>query len=258
MIRLQYVYKLYRTGANMIVPALRGIDLNIERGEFVSIIGSSGSGKSTLMNIIGCLDRPTRGIYELVGHDVSKLSDDQLAFVRSQHIGFVFQSFNLLRRLSALEQVEMPLTYRSGKNHRRAALKALYDVGLADRVHHKPTELSGGQQQRVAIARALAGEPSVILADEPTGALDTKTTADVMDIFVRLNRERGITVIFVTHEPEVASYTDRVIQLRDGLVISDAAPERLHPTQVAAPAELPVQADEPPSIRRLRMNEAPA
>jgi putative ABC transport system ATP-binding protein len=214
------VYKLYRAGS-VIVPALRDIDLDIERGEFISIIGSSGSGKSTLVNIIGCLDRPTRGSYHLAGHDVSKLSDDQLAFARSRQIGFVFQSFNLLRRLTALEQVEMPLQYRGGSNQRRLAMRALHDVGLSDRMHHKPNQLSGGQQQRVAIARALVGEPSVILADEPTGALDTRTTADVMELFVRLNRERGITVIFVTHEPDVAAYTDRTIQLRDGAIISD-------------------------------------
>ncbi len=257
MIKLIDIVKLYRAGS-VIVPALRGVNLDIERGEFVSIIGSSGSGKSTLMNIIGCLDRATRGRYELAGHDVSRLSDDELAFVRSQQIGFVFQSFNLLRRLSALEQVEMPLTYRSGsaRDHRRAAVKALYEVALADRMHHKPNQLSGGQQQRVAIARALVGQPSVILADEPTGALDTRTTADVMELFVRLNRERGITVIFVTHEPEVAAYTDRVIQLRDGLVVSDAAPASTAPTRLAG--DMAAEQTQTPALRPFRPSEAPA
>jgi putative ABC transport system ATP-binding protein len=251
VIQLRGIYKLYRTGS-VIVPALRGIDLDIERGEFISIVGSSGSGKSTLMNIIGCLDRPTRGTYTLAGHDVSRLSEDQLAFVRGRQIGFVFQSFNLLKRQSALEQVEMPLTYQTGGNHRRRAMKALHAVGLIDRMHHKPTQLSGGEQQRVAIARALVGEPSVILADEPTGALDTKTTADVMEIFVRLNRERGMTVIFVTHESEVAAYTNRVITLRDGGIVSDAATPR--PPVVAAregPASAP-QRLAPPAPLRIR------
>jgi putative ABC transport system ATP-binding protein len=200
---------------------LQSVDLDIEQGEFVAIVGSSGSGKSTLMNIIGCLDRPSRGTYELEGHNVGKMSDTQLAKVRSRRIGFVFQSFNLLSRLPAVAQVELPLIYRGAHNRRRLAMKALADVGLADRVHHKPAQLSGGQQQRVAIARALVTHPALILADEPTGALDTKTTADVVDTFVRLNRELGITIIFVTHEPEVAAYTRRIITLRDGRVIAD-------------------------------------
>ncbi|MEX2247382.1 MAG: ABC transporter ATP-binding protein [Dehalococcoidia bacterium] len=256
MIRLRGIVKLYRAGS-VIVPALRGVDLDIERGEFVSIIGSSGSGKSTLMNIIGCLDRFTRGTYHLAGHDVSALSDDQLAFVRGRQIGFVFQSFNLLRRLSALEQVEMPLTYRGGSDHRRRALKALHAVGLIDRMQHKPNQLSGGQQQRVAIARALVGDPSVILADEPTGALDTRTTADVMDIFVRLNRERGITVIFVTHEPEVAAYTNRVITLRDGLVVSDVASREAR-TVTQPPETARPRTDPAPAVRPLRPGSAHA
>jgi putative ABC transport system ATP-binding protein len=220
MIRLQNLSKIYRTG-DVFVPALQEIDLNIDQGEFVAIIGSSGSGKSTMMNILGCLDRPTRGTYELEGHDVGKLNDMQLAKVRSRRIGFVFQSFNLLNRLPAIAQVELPLIYRGSSNRRRLAAKALMDVGLQDRMHHKPAQLSGGQQQRVAIARAPVTNPALILADEPTGALDTKTTADVVDTFVRLNRERGITIIFVTHEPEVAAYTQRIITLRDGRVIAD-------------------------------------
>jgi putative ABC transport system ATP-binding protein len=225
VIRLRNLSKIYRAG-DVFVPALQGMDLDIDQGEFVAIIGSSGSGKSTLMNVLGCLDRPTRGTYELEGHDVGKLNDIQLAKVRSRRIGFVFQSFNLLSRLPAVAQVELPLIYRGSPNRRGMATKALAEVGLRDRMHHKPAQLSGGQQQRVAIARALVTNPALILADEPTGALDTKTTADVVDTFVRLNTERGITIIFVTHEPEVAAYTRRMITLRDGRVIADAPTQR--------------------------------
>jgi ABC-type lipoprotein export system ATPase subunit len=225
MIRLRGLSKIYRTG-DVLVPALQNVDLDIDQGEFVAIVGSSGSGKSTLMNVIGCLDRATRGTYELEGRDVGKLNDVQLAKVRSRRIGFVFQSFNLLSRLPALAQVELPLIYRGSGNRRRLAARALADVGLAGRARHKPSQLSGGEQQRVAIARALVTHPALILADEPTGALDTKTTADVVETFVRLNRERGITVIFVTHEPEVAAYTRRMITLRDGRVIADAPTAR--------------------------------
>jgi putative ABC transport system ATP-binding protein len=232
MIRLRELSKIYRAG-DVAVPALVDINLDIDQGEFVSIVGASGSGKSTLMNILGCLDRPTRGTYELEGRNVGRLSDRQLARVRSRRIGFVFQSFNLLPRLSAIAQVELPLIYRGSSNRRRAAARALADVGLRDRAHHKPTQLSGGQQQRVAIARALVTNPAIILADEPTGALDTKTTQDIVDTFVRLNRERGITVIFVTHEPDVAAFTKRMITLRDGRVIADQPTERT--TVVAFP-----------------------
>jgi putative ABC transport system ATP-binding protein len=235
MIRLRGLLKLYKTG-DVIVPALQGIDLDIDQGEFVAIVGSSGSGKSTLMNIVGCLDRPTRGTYELEGHNVGGLNDIQLAKVRSHRIGFVFQSFNLLSRLPAIAQVELPLIYRGSPNRRKLAAMALADVGLADRMHHKPSQLSGGQQQRVAIARALVTNPALILADEPTGALDTKTTADVVETFVRLNRERGITVVFVTHEPEVAAYTRRIITLRDGRVVSDEPTSRS--TVVAFPGAM--------------------
>ncbi|MBI5284559.1 MAG: ABC transporter ATP-binding protein [Chloroflexi bacterium] len=236
MIRLRHLSKIYHAG-DVPVPALQDIDLDIERGEFISVIGSSGSGKSTLMNILGCLDRPTRGTYELDGHDMGKLSDIQLARVRSRRIGFVFQSFNLLSRLPAIAQVELPLIYRGAHNRRKAAARAIADVGLTGRMHHKPAQLSGGEQQRVAIARALVTNPALILADEPTGALDTKTTADVVDIFVRLNRERGITVIFVTHEPEVAAYTHRMITLRDGRIIADAPTARK--TVVQFPGTIP-------------------
>jgi len=224
LIQLNGIIKVYRAG-DIPVVALNNIDLEIGRGEMLSIIGASGSGKSTLMNILGGLDRPTRGAYLLEGRDVSSLSDRQLARLRGRRIGFVFQSFNLLSRMTALQQVELPLIYLGIGNRRRVAMRALADVGLADRWHHKPTQLSGGQQQRVAIARALVTNPAIIMADEPTGALDTKTTTAVMETLVRLNRERGITVILVTHEHDVAGYTRRVITLRDGSIISDAAPE---------------------------------
>ncbi len=220
MIRLRGISKIYRTGEHE-VHALRDVDLTIADGEFVAIMGPSGSGKSTLMNIIGCLDRPTRGVYELDGTLVNRLDDDRLAFIRNQRIGFVFQSFNLLPRLTALEQVELPLLYRGVRNRKRLAALALAEVGLADRLHHRPTQLSGGQQQRVAIARALVMRPSLILADEPTGALDTRTSHDIMELFRSLNEQRGITIAFVTHEHDVAAYTRRIVSLRDGVIVSD-------------------------------------
>jgi putative ABC transport system ATP-binding protein len=210
------------------VRALRGVSLEVQAGEFVCVTGPSGSGKSTFMHIVGCLDRPTSGVYELDGRDVSKLSRDDLAAVRNQKIGFVFQGFNLLSRTSALDNVELPLLYRNqnvfkaAERHKRA-LASLDAVGLGQRYHHMPNQLSGGQQQRVAIARALINEPSIILADEPTVNLDTRTSIEVMGIFQRLNRERGITVVLITHEMDIAEYGTRLIRFRDGHVVADQA-----------------------------------
>ena len=220
MIKLKGIAKIYKLG-NQTVHALKGVDLTIRDGEFMAIMGPSGSGKSTLMNIIGCLDRPSEGIYQLDGLNVSKLGDAQLAKVRNRRLGFVFQSFNLLPRLNAIDQVAMPLSYRGVANRKQLAKRSLTLVGLGARMHHRPTQLSGGQQQRVAIARAIVGNPTIILADEPTGALDTKTSHDVMEIFRKLNEERGITIAFVTHEHDVAAYTRRIVALRDGEIVSD-------------------------------------
>ncbi len=220
MISLQGVTKIYTVG-NQRVAALNGVDLQIQDGEFLSIMGPSGSGKSTLMNIIGCLDRQTEGKYVLDGLDISRLGDNQLATLRNRRLGFVFQSFNLLPRMSAIDQVALPLLYRGASNRKKVAASALKLVGLSDRMHHKPTQLSGGQQQRVAIARSLVARPSIILADEPTGALDSKTSMSIMAVFRGLNEELGITVAFVTHERQVADYTRRVISLLDGQVVGD-------------------------------------
>ncbi len=220
MISLSGITKIYTVG-NQRVAALNGVDLEIAGGEFLSIMGPSGSGKSTLMNIIGCLDRQTEGAYMLDGVDVSRLRDNQLAILRNRRLGFVFQSFNLLPRMSAIDQVALPLLYRGATNRKRAAAAALKLVGLADRMDHKPTQLSGGQQQRVAIARSLVTRPSIILADEPTGALDSKTSLAVMAVFRSLNEELGITVAFVTHEHVVADYTRRIVSLLDGQIVGD-------------------------------------
>jgi putative ABC transport system ATP-binding protein len=202
------------------VHALRGLSLEIKRGEVISIMGPSGSGKSTLMNILGCLDRPTSGDYCLDGECIADLSDDQLADIRNRKVGFVFQSFNLLPRATALANVELPLRYarHNGKNRRKRSKAALESVGLGDRMTHRPNELSGGQQQRVAIARALINEPSIVMADEPTGNLDTKSGDEIMELLLNLNEDRGTTLIIVTHDPEIAEKTERVIHIRDGIV----------------------------------------
>ena len=222
VIHLEGIHKIYSMG-DVEVHALRGVTLDINEGEFVAIMGTSGSGKSTTMNIIGCLDSPTRGHYELDGQDVSALSKDERADIRLKKLGFVFQGFNLLARTSALENVELPMLYASvepAERHRRAK-EALHAVGLAGREQNHPNQLSGGQQQRVAIARALVNNPTLILADEPTGALDSRTSVEVMDIFQRLNRERGITLVLVTHEPDIAAYADRIVVFKDGRIQKD-------------------------------------
>jgi putative ABC transport system ATP-binding protein len=221
LVRLKDVTKIYRMG-DVELAALRGVSLEIAQGEFTAIMGASGSGKSTLMNLLGCLDRPTAGSYLLEGQDISGLSNDQLARLRNQALGFVFQNFNLLARTSALENVELPLLYSgvpAAERHTRAR-ESLVKVGLGDRLDHHPNQMSGGQQQRVAIARALVNRPRVILADEPTGNLDSRTSIDVMALFQELGRT-GITVLLVTHEPDIAAYATRVVVMRDGLIRSD-------------------------------------
>ena len=231
VIDIQGITKTYVNG-KLSVPVLHGIDLQVNKGEFVSIMGPSGSGKSTFMNILGCLDRPTTGSYSLNGDEVATLSDDELAFVRNKQIGFVFQSFNLLTKLTALENVALPMIYagmdKKSRNERAAAL--LSSVGLGDRMDHLPSELSGGQRQRVAIARALANNPAIIMADEPTGNLDSKSTIDVMNIFRGLYDE-GRTIILVTHEPEIATYASRNVVLRDGLIVEDSQNLNMTPVQ---------------------------
>jgi putative ABC transport system ATP-binding protein len=217
VIEIHDVTKVYQMG-EVQVQALAGVSIDVIKGEWVSITGPSGSGKSTLMNIIGCLDTPSSGTYILDGVDVSKLSDDQQAAIRNKKIGFVFQTFNLLPRTSALDQVELPMIYAGAKDRRERALASLQAVGLGERVHHRPNELSGGQQQRVAIARALVTDPSIILADEPTGNLDSKVGAEIMNIFHSLHKEKGLTIVMVTHDQNVASQAERIIRVRDGLI----------------------------------------
>jgi putative ABC transport system ATP-binding protein len=226
LIDIRDITKIYQMG-QVQVHALRGVSLQVREGELMSIMGPSGSGKSTLMNIIGCLDQPTGGTYYLDGVDVGQLDDNQLARIRNKRIGFVFQTFNLLPRTTALQNVELPLLYggANGRNRRRRAIAALEAVGLGDRLRHRPNELSGGQQQRVAIARSLVNEPAIILADEPTGNLDSKAGQEITEIFQRLNSEQGITVVFVTHDPEIAACTRRIVRLYDGHIVGDEANE---------------------------------
>lgn len=244
MIVVRDMKKNYRMG-DVEVHALQGISLDIQRGEFVAIMGASGSGKSTLMNMIGCLDTPSSGSYLLDGTEVAQMSGDEQALVRAEKLGFVFQQYMLLARQSALRNVEMPLIYRGvGKVERRQRAEiALHIVGMGERMYHRPKELSGGQQQRVAIARALVGSPTVLMADEPTGALDSKTSVEIMGVLQRLNREQGLTIVLVTHEHDVAAYANRVLTIRDGLLISDqrinqeelvftAAPDANHAAQL--------------------------
>lgn len=223
LVELRNITRIYKTGS-VAVEALRGIDLKIEEGEFVSIMGASGSGKSTLMNILGCLDKPTQGSYLLDGRNISTYSNSDLARLRNQTLGFVFQSFHLLPRTTALENVELPLLYKeeelSWKEIRSRSKKALESVGLGDRLDHTPNELSGGQKQRVAIARALVTEPSILLADEPTGNLDSRTSLEIIKTMQRLNKE-GLTILMVTHEPDIARFTRRIVTLRDGVILND-------------------------------------
>ena len=239
VISVKNLVKTYVVG-EVEVKALRGVNLDVERGEFLAVTGPSGSGKSTFMHIAGCLDRPTSGHYFLDGEDVARMSKDALAAVRNKKIGFVFQGFNLLSRTSAIDNVELPLLYGGGKTkgadrHRRA-VEVLRLAGLENRADHHPNQLSGGQQQRVAIARALINDPSILLADEPTGNLDTKTSIEVMDIFQRLNRDRGITVLLITHEMDIAEYGTRIVSFRDGQVVADrpVARRRLAQDELAA------------------------
>ncbi|RCK73474.1 MAG: Cell division transporter, ATP-binding protein FtsE [Anaerolineae bacterium] len=221
VIEAENITKVYRMGS-VEVPALRGVSLRVARGSVTAIMGPSGSGKSTLMNLLGCLDRPTSGKYVLDGENVAELNDNQLASIRNRKIGFVFQTFNLLPRATALNNVELPLRYSNANGNRvEKARQALEAVGLGNRIHHRPNELSGGQQQRVAIARAIINHPSIIFADEPTGNLDSKSGEEIMDLLMTLNRQMGTTLILVTHDPDIATYADRVIFIRDGQIVRE-------------------------------------
>jgi len=246
VISVRELTKTYQMG-EVAVQALRSVSLDVEGGEFVTVVGPSGSGKSTLMHILGCLDQPTSGQYFLEGRDVARLSDDEISGIRNRQIGFVFQGFNLLARTSALENVELPLLYSSdgssSATRRKRALEALETVGLADRAQHHTNQLSGGQQQRVAIARALLNNPSILLADEPTGNLDSRTSVEVMEIFQSLKEARGITIVLITHEPEVAAYGSRIVAFRDGVVVSDQINDRRR-TARAEIVEMPLRIEE--------------
>lgn len=233
LIEIRGLCKEYRMGA-VTVQALRGVDLSIERGEFVAITGASGSGKSTMMHVLGCLDRPTSGSYSLNNRDVSRLSDRELAVIRNKEIGFVFQTFNLIQRTNAVDNVSVPLFYARQLNIRKAARVALERVGLAQRASHNPNELSGGERQRVAIARAIVTDPSLVLADEPTGNLDTRTGEQIMGIFRELNQQ-GVTIIIVTHEPDIAMQARRVVQMRDGLIVRDAPTSEVYGEAASIP-----------------------
>lgn len=245
LITLDHIHKTYQMG-DVEIHALRGVSLHIDRGEFIAIMGASGSGKSTTMNILGCLDKPSRGQYVLDGQDVSTLSRDELADIRNRKIGFVFQGFNLLSRTSALENVELPMLYLGLKTSERntRAREALEIVGLADRMHNMPNQLSGGQQQRVAIARSLVNHPTIILADEPTGNLDSRTSVEVMDVFQQLNKERGITIALVTHEPDIAQYARRTIVFKDGRIKNDYMIKEPRSARVELESLPPIEDDE--------------
>ena len=250
VIQVRDLVKTYTVG-EVTVRALRGANMDVKTGEFVAITGPSGSGKSTLMHILGCLDRPTSGQYILDGHDVSRMSKDELAVVRNRNIGFVFQGFNLLSRTTALDNVELPLLYNSTlklktADRHKMAMEALTSVGLGDRYHHYPNQLSGGQQQRVAIARALVTQPTILLADEPTGNLDTRTSIEVMDIFQTLNKERGITILLITHEMDIAEYGTRFVRFRDGKIQTDSPVHQRRDAKKELAALPPPDPDEPP------------
>jgi|SRR5581483_1807093 putative ABC transport system ATP-binding protein len=237
VIDVRNITKIYKMG-DIEVPALRGVSLQVYEGEFVSIMGPSGSGKSTMLQILGALDQPTSGEYYLDGVNVAKLKDTQLASIRNKKIGFVFQSFNLLKRTSAQRQVELPLIYAGARDRAKRARAALQAVGLGDRLRHNPNELSGGQQQRVAIARAIVTNPAIVLADEPTGNLDSRSGTEVLKIFQEMNRKQGITTVFVTHDPFVARHTDRIVMLRDGQIVADQpVPDPIEAGTVERPSE---------------------